>query len=71
MASATYNTLRQASYGVGVAVVIALIARGAGDDIATFRPAWWWSAATYLMAGIAVMVTFPAGSSHDRGLVDD
>lgn len=66
VASATYNTLRQAAYGLGVAVVITVIARGAGDTIATFRPAWWWSAACYLVAGIAVMLTFPSGSSQDR-----
>jgi len=70
VASATYNTLRQASYGLGIAVVIALIARRAGDDIASFQPAWIWSAICYLLAGIAVMVTFPSGSSDDRGLVE-
>ena len=66
VASATYNTLRQVSYGLGIAVVISLIARQGGDGIATFRPAWGWSAICYLLAGIAVMVTFPAGSSDDR-----
>jgi EmrB/QacA subfamily drug resistance transporter len=71
VASATYNTMRQAAYGLGVAVVITLIAHGAGDDIATFRPAWAWAAACYLLAGVAVMITFPSGSSHDRGLVTD
>lgn len=71
VASATYNTLRQAAYGLGIAVVITLIARGAGDDIATFRPAWWWSAACYLVAGLVVMATFPAGSSQDRGHIDE
>lgn len=70
VASATYNTLRQAGYGLGVAVVITLIARGTGSDIGTFKSAWIWSAICYLLAGIAVMLTFPAGSSHDRGLVD-
>lgn len=71
VAGATYNTLRQAAYGLGIAVVITLIARESGTDIASFRPAWFWSAACYLVAGIAVMLTFPAGSSHERGLLTD
>ena len=66
VASATYNTLRQVSYGLGIAVVITLIARQTGDGIATFQPAWGWSAICYLLAGIAVMITFPSGSSDDR-----
>ena len=70
VASATYNTLRQAAYGMGIAVVITLIARNSGTDIASFRAAWLWSAVCYLLSGIAVMLTFPAGSSHDRGLVE-
>ncbi len=71
VASATYNTLRQVAYGLGVAVVITLIAHGSGTDIASFRAAWMFSAVCYLLAGIAVMLTFPAGSSNDRGLVRD
>ena len=70
VASATYNTLRQAAYGLGIAVVITLIARESGTDIASFQPAWIWSSICYLLAGIAVMLTFPAGSSDDRGFTD-
>ncbi len=71
VASATFNTVRQASYGLGVAVVIALVARGADGDIQGFRWAWWWSAGCYLLAAIASIVTFPKGSSHDRALTQD
>jgi len=71
VAGATYNTLRQAAYGLGIAVVITLIARESGDDIASFRPAWTWSAICYALAGVAVMITFPSGSSDDRGLLTD
>ena len=70
VASATYNTLRQAAYGLGIAVVITLIARGSGTDIGTFKTAWAWSAICYFLSGVAVMLTFPAGSSHDRALAD-
>lgn len=68
VASATYNTLRQAAYGMGVAVVITLIARNSGTDIASFKAAWLWSAACYLVSGVAVLATFPAGSSGDRAV---
>ena len=71
VAGATYNTLRQAAYGLGIAVVITLIARESGDDIASFQPAWMFSAVCYFLSGVAVILTFPSGSSHDRGLVDD
>lgn len=70
VAGATYNTLRQAAYGLGVAVVITLIARS-GSTMPGFRNAWTWSAICYVLAGIAVMITFPKGSSHDRGLHDE
>lgn len=68
VAAATYGTLRQAAYGLGIAVVIALIARGSGSGIGDFRSAWLWSTVCYLLAGLSVMATFPAGSSHDRGI---
>lgn len=74
VAGATYNTLRQAAYGLGVSVAITLIAV-AGDDT-TWRGVRWayfWVAGGYLAAAIAVIATFPAGSSSDRAkaAVDD
>jgi len=68
VASATQSTLRQAVYGIGIAVVITLISRGDDGLMVTFRSSWLWCAGCYLAAGIAVMLTFPAGSSTDRGL---
>lgn len=67
VAGATYNTLRQAAYGLGVAVVITLIA-AAGDDT-TLRGVKWafaWVAAGYFASALSVVLTFPAGSSRDR-----
>ena len=71
VASATYNTLRQASYAIGIAVAITLIAAGSQDDAAVvesagYRWAYLWVAGCYLLSGLSVMATFPPGSSTDR-----
>ena len=70
VAGATYNTLRQAAYGMGVAVVITLIgAASATADLTTVRGirwAWLWSAGCYFLAALSVAITFPRGSSRDR-----
>lgn len=70
VAGATFNTLRQASYGLGVSVVITLIATAAvTNDIATvsgIRWAWYWSAVCYFLSALSVAITFPRGSSRDR-----
>lgn len=67
VAGATFNTLRQAATGLGVAVVIALIALAA--DMTTIRGIRWaylFVIATYALSGISVFVTFPDGSAADR-----
>jgi EmrB/QacA subfamily drug resistance transporter len=67
VAGATYNTLRQAAFGLGVSVVITLIAAGgAGTTINGIRSAYGWVAAMYLLAGLSVILTFPAGSARER-----
>lgn len=70
VAGATYNTLRQAAYGLGVSVVITLIATAAtsgGDTtVRGIRWAWYWSAACYFLSAVTVAITFPRGSSSDR-----
>jgi len=70
VAGATYNTLRQAAYGLGIAVVITLIA-ASDSTMPGFRNAWLWSAACFALAGLATIRTFPTGSSHDRGLISE
>lgn len=67
VAGATYNTLRQAAYGLGISVVITLIA-AQGDDttITGVRHAYGWVAVTYLLAAASVAITFPAGSARER-----
>lgn len=66
-AGATYNTLRQAAYALGISVVITLIA-AAGDGV-TMRGIRWayiWVGGGYLLAAVAVVMTFPPGSARDR-----
>ena len=67
VAGATYNTLRQAASGLGVSVVITLIAAaGVGTSFRGIRWAFHWVWVMYFVAGLAVMLTFPAGSARDR-----
>ena len=74
VAGATFNTLRQAAYGLGVAVVITLIA--SATDIADtttlrgIRWSWLWATAAYVAAALSVAITFPTGSSQDRADVE-
>ena len=69
VAGATYNTLRQVAYGLGVSVLITLVA-AAGEET-TLRGIRWgylWVAGAYLAAALSVALTFPAGSARDRGV---
>lgn len=72
VASATYNTLRQAAYALGISVSITLIALGADVENVTnmrgIRWAWTFIAVCYFLSAISVVLTFPAGSSHDRAI---
>jgi len=71
VAGATFNTLRQASYALGISVVITLIA-AAGDDttLQGAKWAWIWVLGAYIAAGLAVMATFPAGSARERAAAE-
>jgi len=67
VAGATYNTLRQAAYGLGISVVVTLIASaGTGTTMTGVRWAFGWVAAAYLLAAASVIATFPPGSARDR-----
>ncbi len=67
VAGATVNTIRQASYALGISVTIALLATGADEfDLSAYRWAWAWIAACYLVAALIVTATFPSGNSQDR-----
>lgn len=74
VAGATFNTLRQAAYALGVAVSITLIATATdAEDLTTLRGirwAWVFVGIMYLLAAVSVAITFPAGSSHDRAVQD-
>lgn len=67
IAGSTYNTLRQAAYGLGVSTVITLIAT-ASDDVSMrgIKWAWLFVAAGMAAAAIVAVVMFPRGSSSER-----
>jgi EmrB/QacA subfamily drug resistance transporter len=65
VATATLRTTQQVFYGVGIAVVTAFVA-GADVPVSGFRRAWVFVSASYGVAAVLVMVTFPSGSSTDR-----
>jgi EmrB/QacA subfamily drug resistance transporter len=69
VAGATYNTVRQAAYGLGISIVVTLIA--AAGEVTTFtgiRRAYIFIACGYFAAALSVMLTFPSGSARDRGV---
>lgn len=67
VAGATFNTLRQASYALGIAVTVTLVASGTSElDFTGYQRAWMFVAASYFVAAAVVGLTFPSGSSHDR-----
>jgi len=67
VAGATYNTLRQAAYGLGISVSITLIAiAGSETTVQGIRNAYLWVAGAYFLAAVSVVLTFPAGSASDR-----
>jgi hypothetical protein len=67
VAGATYNTLRQVAYGLGVSVVITLIAAGGeGTTIRGIRWGFLWVSAAYFAAAASVILSFPSGSARDR-----
>jgi hypothetical protein len=69
IAGATFNTLRNGAYGLGIAIVVALIA--AAGDVTTLvgiERAYAFIAVCYLLSAISVAITFPAGSARDRAV---
>ena len=67
VAGATFNTLRQAATGLGVSVVIALIALAADTTtIQGIRWAYIFVTAAYVLSALSVFATFPAGSAAER-----
>lgn len=67
VAGATFNTLRQAGYALGISVVVTLISAASEDtSLEGIKWAFAWVLGAYLAAALAVMLTFPAGSARDR-----
>ncbi|MEM8707179.1 MAG: MFS transporter [Actinomycetota bacterium] len=67
IAGATFNTLRNGAYGLGVAIVVALIAAsGEVTTLVGIERAYGFIAVCYVLSAISVAITFPAGSARDR-----
>lgn len=70
VAGATVNTIRQASYALGISVSITLLATGVDEfDLSAYRLAYAFITACYVAAGLSVVATFPSGNSSDRAAV--
>lgn len=72
VAGATYNTMRQSTYGLGIAIAVSLVATVA--DTATLegiKRAYGFIAVCFLLAGLVVARTFPAGSARARSAGND
>ena len=68
VAGATFNTIRQAAYGLGISVTITLIASAADvTSLGGIKRAYVWVGMAYVASAGAVMATFPSGSARDRG----
>jgi EmrB/QacA subfamily drug resistance transporter len=66
VANATLRTVMQVFYGVGVSVMITLLA--ANEGLGGYRGGWVFVAAMMVIAAVVVVVTFPAGSSAGRAV---
>jgi EmrB/QacA subfamily drug resistance transporter len=69
VAGATFNTVRQMAYALGISISITLVAVGDGPgDPSGYRWAWGWISVAYVACAITVMATFPSGNSRDRAV---
>ncbi len=67
VAGATFNTVRQMAYALGISITVTLIALGDGpQDPSGYRWAWWWITACFALCAVVVVATFPAGNSASR-----
>ena len=66
VANATLRTIMQVFYGVGVSVMITLLA--ADEGIGGYRSGWVFVASMMVLAAVVVVATFPAGSSAGRAV---
>lgn len=67
VAGATFNTVRQMAYALGISITITLVAVGDGPgDPTGYRWAWAWISIAHVACAIAVVATFPSGNSRDR-----
>ncbi|MBT8241693.1 MAG: MFS transporter, partial [Acidimicrobiia bacterium] len=65
-AGATFNTVRQVMFGLGVSIVVALIAAADKGAFLGVQRAYIFITVSYLAAALMVALTFPSGSARDR-----
>lgn len=70
-AGATFNTVRQATIGLGIAIAVTLVA-SAGDSATLLgvQRAYAYVASCFVVGAVVVFVSFPAGSARDRAAVN-
>ena len=55
VAGATFNTVRQMTYALGISVAITLVATSDALDISGYRLAWLWNAVCYAICAAVVI----------------
>jgi EmrB/QacA subfamily drug resistance transporter len=66
-ANATIRTTQQVSYALGISVIVAVLADvSENPTTSSFRWAWAFVGAFYMVSAVTIALTFPAGSSTDR-----
>jgi EmrB/QacA subfamily drug resistance transporter len=69
VAGATFNTIRQMTYALGISMAITLVAVGDSPlDVMGYRWAWSFICVCYVLCAVAVVTTFPPGSAHERSM---
>lgn len=66
VANATLRTVMQVFYGIGISIVITLLASASG--ISGFQRGWVFVAAMLAIGAVLIIATFPAGSSAGRAI---
>jgi len=67
-AGATFNTLRNGAYGLGIAITVTLMTGDSGEiTLGGIQRAYGFIVAAFFCAAVSVLVTFPQGSARDRG----
>jgi MFS family permease len=71
VAGATFNTIRQMTYALGISIAIILVSAGESPlDISGYRWAWGFICLSYVACAVAVVTTFPSGTAAERNRIE-